>query len=39
VTVGVTSPSLVTPWAQKKQFFNPNDPILCPDANTRLYTD
>lgn len=31
--------SLVTPWAKKKQFFNPNDALLCPDANTLLYTD
>jgi phospholipase B1 len=31
--------SILTPWAKKKQFFDPSDPIVCPDANTRLYTD
>jgi len=31
--------SLISPVSKKKRIFNPDDPILCPDANTLIYPD
>jgi len=30
--------SLITPFAQKKKTFNPDDPLLCPTASSRFFT-
>jgi len=31
--------SLISPVSKKRRTFYPDDPLLCPDANTLLYTD
>jgi phospholipase B1 len=30
--------NMITPAAKKKRYFEPSDPILCPDKDTKLYT-